>query len=265
MAAVMKAMKHSECATEHTPLRYKQYTPEYSKIEIHALSGKGINRSNSDDLKEYESSKHRWKTFGVVGIILCTGLILSPSIPIMSSDESPSTVPINTKKIIPFSTESPMKTGMKSVLRAQNTRPLDVWSSFAKTYPTNEWWENLAMGGNGDVELGPENFAHTLTYHVDVSDPNHRGLRVAVPSLAVQSVPNRYCQVIDCSTVDNESPMLPQDDAVVSTADPNFAVTLTDHSAVAVRSHRIPAYGKVFNIYLLSPPPNLLPFSTLSL
>ena len=49
-----------------------------------------------------------------------------------------------------------------------------------RALPTNEWWENLAMGPGGDVEHGPENFALALPYHVDVADPGFRGLRVAV-------------------------------------------------------------------------------------
>jgi hypothetical protein len=244
--------RNNKAATELTPLRFKQYTPEYSRIEIQARNVQpelDDPQGNDDD-----SGKNKWKTFGMVGTVLCFGLVLlSPSLPVMESDGTSGVTSVKAKKIAAFSTDSPMNTGMKSVLRPPNTRPLDVWSTPSKTYPTNEWWENLAMGGNGNVELGPENFANALTYHVDVADPTHRGLRVAVPKLAVESVPNRYCQVIDCSTVNDESPILPEYDAVVSAADPHFAVTLTAHSAVAIRRHRIPSYSKVSFFFFFSP------------
>ena len=130
----------------------------------------------------------------------------------------------------PFASTAPGAAGMPAVLRAINTRPLEVWdtSGFAyarsavtlvdslgpdaardssapsppappaakpRALPTNEWWTNLAMGADGDVEHGPENFVNALPYHIDVADPLRRGVRVTNPLVSVQAVANRFCQV----------------------------------------------------------------------
>jgi hypothetical protein len=143
---------------------------------------------------------------------------------------------------------------------AAGAGPLPDW---LRALPTNEWWENLAMGADGNVEHGPENFANCLPYHVDVSlgadddvsGGSHggqlRGVRVVSPVVVTQAVANRYCQVVDCSAswVTNEPAMLPEDHAVVSVADPQTGVVLSAgqggvSSTPPLRPHKIPNYGK---------------------
>ena len=138
-----------------------------------------------------------------------------------------------------FSTLSPVLTGMEEVLRLNETWPLPVWgaeraapkttlsSSFSSgesALPTNEWWENMAMGPSGDTEYDAANFVNALPYHIDVSQcaaeggsgcaggfgEGRRGVRVMVPEVTTAKVQNRFCQVVDCSSVsmNRSSPMM---------------------------------------------------------
>ena len=124
-------------------------------------------------------------------------------------------------ELAPFSTASPLSLGMPEVLRSNDTWPLDVWpappgattTSGAKgALPTNEWWENLAMGPEGDTEASASNFVNSLPYHISAEhDPATlgvgRGLRVMTPDVDTAVVQNRFCQVVDCTSVSFTEPL----------------------------------------------------------
>jgi len=315
-------------ASEVTPLYAVGYVPHSSKaIHVEVKSGGyaaigldgALNSAHDDTLKRRKALKIAVAGLGGCAVFLGV-LSAKTQTSLEGAVNSASSSSADGGALQPFSTASPGSLGMPAVLRAFETRPLDVWDfapeqpegprsssmltnalltgevvddnerfpttadgatgnretvsksaveaaayasveelpEWLRALPTNEWWENLAMGAGGNVENGPENFANCLPYHVDVSlGPEvkgrgdlERGLRVVAPVVVTQAVANRYCQVVDCSAswVTNEPTMLPDDHAVVSVADPATGVVLSAatggvSSTPPLRPHKIPSYG----------------------
>jgi len=331
------SMWTASMASEITPLHAVGYVPHSSKvIHVEVKSGGytaveldgALDNSHDGTLKRRKVLKIAIAAIG--GSAVFFGFLSSNTQSSLEEAVNSASSSNTDDALQPFSTASPGSLGMPAVLRAFETRPLDVWDfapeqpdgprsssmltdalltgevvddherfpatpegatgnskaaikslvessagaseealpEWLRALPTNEWWENLAMGAGGNVENGPENFANCLPYHVDVSlGPEakgrgdiERGLRVVAPVVVTQAVANRYCQVVDCSAswVTNEPTMLPDDHAVVSVADPATGVVLSAatggvSSTSPLRPHKIPNYGAWWPACVFSP------------
>lgn len=233
-----------EPACELTPLNYVQIKPLH--YVQHAVDPEQQHRQR----QEQRQRRRRKRQEIIAGGLGLAGLLAGAVLLIESSSKLGAAIEgskddsqgnLKDVSMAEFSTLSPVLTGMEEVLRLNETWPLPVWgagragpestlsstggfSSGSSALPTNEWWENMAMGPSGDTEYDAANFVNALPYHIDVSQcaaeggsgcaggfgEGRRGVRVMVPEVTTAKVQNRFCQVVDCSSVSMNrfSPMM---------------------------------------------------------